>query len=404
MSAPSPPPFVVGVAPSGRGWRGALQRHVRDHETDVIVRVIRDLDGARHDELDVLVLDDDTSYLSLPLITELQRHGLGVVGIFDSDESDGHGRHHLEEAGVGVQLEGDLDPGFLLEELRRHRRDPEVLHDFEAIMARVDPPPPGSARAGRGPVIAVGGAPGVGRTELAIGLAASLSGPADRWLLADVDDVGASVARRLALPIHPNLITALEILRGVHPQIEGAPVDQGVARAVAPPGGRPFDVLAGVISRRDWSLLDPDDIELALDELGHRWPGVVLDCGPLVENLARWVDRFACTRTCLARADRIVGVLDGSPSGLVRFLDWLVDLNALDVGPVTVAVNRSPARVGSRIELEQSLRDSAGGRVADIVHLPQDPRVVRAAWDATLVGRGPFHRAVGGLAREVAAG
>ena len=70
MSA-SPRPFVVGVAPSGRLWRGGLQRHVRDHETDIIVRVVRDLDGARHDELDVLVVDDDTSYLSLPLVTDL---------------------------------------------------------------------------------------------------------------------------------------------------------------------------------------------------------------------------------------------------------------------------------------------------------------------------------------------
>ncbi|MCP5028945.1 MAG: tyrosine-protein kinase family protein [Actinomycetia bacterium] len=398
MTAQQPAPFVVGVAPSGRLWRGDLQRHIRDHETDVVVRVVRDLDGARHDELDVLVVDDDTSFLSLPLVADLNRQGVGVVGVFDPHEAEGHGRHHLEQMGVGAQIDGGLDPGLLLHELRSHRRDPVVTFGFEAVMGGSSVAP-ASHPGRRGPIVAVGGAPGVGRTEVAIALASSLSRPGARWLLVDADDVGPSVARRLGLPLHPNLVTALEIQRGVQIQVEGDPVANCFERAVAPAGNRLFDVVTGIINRRDWSLLDPDEIEFVLEEFRRRGGGIVLDCGPLVEDLERWVDRFACARASLALANRVVGVLDGSPAGLVRFLDWLDDVGDLDVGPVVAVVNRSPGGSRQRLDLERELRACAGARVTDIVHAPVDGRVARAAWDATPVTRGPFRRSVDGLAR-----
>ena len=68
---------------------------------------------------------------------------------------------------------------------------------------------------------------------------------------------------------------------------------------------------------------------------------------------------------------------------------------------MVVVVNRAPGARFQRGELYEELRRSVP--VVDVVFVPQDTRVVAAAWTGTPVAKGGFVRAVERLAEIVAA-
>ena len=139
---------------------------------------------------------------------------------------------------------------------------------------------------------------------------------------------------------------------------------------------------------------------LLLRSMAHeiRWPLVVARLGANLEDLDRYGQRYAVSRTVAGRATRLVGVCDGTSVGLLRFFDWLVDVTALaDDTPIDVVVNRCPTSSAARAQLLQQLREVAGPRIGDVVMCRRDKRVERAAWDASLVSRGSFIKAIGSL-------
>ena len=57
-------PMLVAASLSNRDWRPALQRQVRDHESDIVVELVRDRHQALAEAVDIVVVDDDTSWIS----------------------------------------------------------------------------------------------------------------------------------------------------------------------------------------------------------------------------------------------------------------------------------------------------------------------------------------------------
>lgn len=105
----------------------------------------------------------------------------------------------------------------------------------------------------------------------------------------------------------------------------------------------------------------------------------------------------------VAAAEHIVGVCEASPRGLLRFLDWLSDVDELAPEQrVHVAVNRTPRAPFRQGELQAQLHEHAGPRLASLTFLPEDAAVSRAAWDGVVVGRSRIRRAIEELAAKVA--
>src|SRR5207247_9276184 len=132
-------------------------------------------------------------------------------------------------------------------------------------------PPPASARPGpperTGRLVAVGGPPGVGRTEIAVQLAIASRDRATVALV-DADDVAPSIAQRLALPLEPNLRTAIDA-------VEHGRGDLAAALLTEPRTGLP--VLAGIPNPDAWTQVRPSEVLRVIDRLGDESDLLVVD-------------------------------------------------------------------------------------------------------------------------------
>ncbi|MGI8683576.1 MAG: hypothetical protein ACR2MO_00475 [Acidimicrobiales bacterium] len=394
--------FTVGIVYTPCEWRPAFQRHVRDHVAGISLRLVRDSRMATEEHLDVLVVDNDTSFLSASFVAALRSRGVRILGVYDPGEADLRGANALQKLGVDRISPSTLAPEDLLAQLQELVPERGLDHRFEEVVAGLDL----EDAFARGQVIGVGGPPGAGATEVAVALADAVS--ADRaTVLVDVDEVDPGVARRLQLSLYPHVLSALDELRGAGVGGDADPA-QPLSRALArsADGGQHplgFDVIVGLANRRDWGLLRGDDVACLVDELASHWGCVVANLGPHLEDLSRHVDRFGASRAVVAAAEYLVGVCEASPRGLLRFLDWLADVEELAPGrQVHVALNRaqrSPYRQG---QLETQLCDLAGPHLASVTIVPDDAAVGRASWDGVVVARGGFRRAVKQLAANVA--
>lgn len=387
-------PISVGLALSGREWRSALQRYCRDYVADVSVQLVRDGSQALAGSSSVLILDDDTSWLSVPLLAAARERGVAVIGLYDPLEADGHGQRHLARLGVDAVLSAALPTEELLEVIRKLAPDVETFDRFMDAVEGIDNRVPPTRRK----LIAIGGPAGSGATEIAIAFAQTMPGRPP--ILIDVDETHPSVARRLGLAIHPHIVTAIEALRHERVGLAGSEADSlsdCLARpALSGPVG--FDTIVGLASRDDWTLLRSDDVTELVEELAARWPAAVVRVGPQLEDLTRWVDRYEVSRRVLARSNRVIGVCQATSLGVLRFVDWLVDAVAVvDQTPIDVVLNFAPKSLSARAQLVNQLREIAGDRIGQILMVPADKRVERASWDANLVARGPFIRAVAKL-------
>ncbi len=89
----------------------------------------------------------------------------------------------------------------------------------------------------------------------------------------------------------------------------------------------------------------------------------------------------------------MVAVCDASPHGVHRLLTWAADARALaSETPLVVVANRAPASRFRRAELYEEVQSALAPH--EVVFVPNDARVVDAAWNGEPVGRGPFTRVV----------
>ena len=124
----------------------------------------------------------------------------------------------------------------------------------------------------------------------------------------------------------------------------------------------------------------------------EQWSCTVVVTSPIVEDLGRWVDRYAVSRYLLGAAEALVGVCEATPRGVLRFVEWLAD--AQPISQVRVVVNKAPKSRFIVGEVVEQLRSLCGERVEVVATVPFDRRVSIAEWDAALPAKGPFTRAV----------
>jgi hypothetical protein len=386
--------MLVAAALSNRAWRPALQRQVRDHESDIVVELVRDRHQALAKPVDIVVVDDDTSWVNRSVVAGLVEAGKRVVGVFDPDEGDGFGEQFLRENGIDLVVPADLPTEALIAFLRQHRPSRRQAIDDAAVLEQLDELIPVAERR----VLAVGGPAGAGGTEVAIGIAQLLSH--ERTIVVDADESHPGISRRLGLNIHPHIVTATDVIRRGYCTPDDTldvSIESCLARPVITSDDLPFDVIAGLASRDDWSLLRADEVIELLDALSQRWSNVVAKIGSTLDDLPG-TPRYEVSRQVVGRAERIVAVTQACPTGLLHFIDWLVEAVPLagDV-PIDVVVNRSPANPALRGQIETELLNITGDRLNSVTFVPTDRRVERAAWDASLIHKGPFLRTLGSL-------
>ena len=226
---------------------------------------------------------------------------------------------------------------------------------------------------------------------------------APRSVLIDVDEVSPAIARRLGLTIHPHIVTAADAARTERVALEGfsdRTVRDCFARSAIDGPTLPFDVICGFAARDDWSLVRPDEVVHLIGVLTAMAP-VVTRLGPVLESGFGDRPRFDLSRSIPPIADRLVVVLDASPTGLLRGVDWLGDLLPLAGSKqLEIVANRAPTVRTSQRQIVDQLRGLLGDRVDTIHVVPHDRRVERAAWDGAVASSGKLRGAV----RTIAAG
>jgi CO dehydrogenase nickel-insertion accessory protein CooC1 len=377
--------FVIGVVLSPRPWSVRLHAFVADHVPDAELVVVRDRRAALSSGAQVLVLDSTTPWLTPTFVTESEDAGVRLVGVYDRADG-GTSRDRLAGLGLTHLLEEAMPPEdvvFLVDRLR-----PAVaLGERRGRRAAADPV------ATDGAVIAVGGPSGSGAREVAVGLATHWAESGWVTLLVDANETTPGVARRLGFGLYPHVLTAVE--RSASDGVDG--VRSALADRVGPV---PFDTIAGLATPRDWDRLVAGDLAELLSVCRRGWDRVVVTTSPLIEDLARWGNRFGISRHVLANADAVVGVAEPTPRGVLRFLDWVVDAGRLRADVVTV-LNKVPRARRVAFEARQQLVDAGGALVGDVCELPLDRSVAAAEWDGIVVSRGRFRKALAAVADEV---
>ena len=212
-------------------------------------------------------------------------------------------------------------------------------------------------------------------------------------LLVDLNETTPGIARRLGLGVYPHVLTAVDRIRVNDGDGLEASLAEGTERL-------PFDVIVGMPSPRDWDRIVGNDVDDLLDRCRDRWERVVVTTSPLIEDLQRWGDRFGISRRAVVDADVVVGCVEPTPRGVLRYLDWLADASVLGAAPVTV-VNKTTKAKRTTAEVVRQLRDVAGALVDDVAEVPADRLVTVAEWDGSLVKRGSFTKAVDSVARDI---
>lgn len=389
--------ITIGIIASSREWRTLLQAHVRDHVADVRVQILREPRIALELDLDIVVIDDVSSFLTRDKVIRLREKGTRVVGIYDPEGQEGLGEKFLENLGVDLSLPSTISPEEMISAFSQlqprqvsHEVDQAVFNYAQNTFAPQAPQTVSS-------LVAVSGPAGVGSTEVAIALADIVAQRKARTLLIDCDEVGPSVARRLGYHLHPNILSAIDSVANMTSHLTenvGRPSDR-VANNIN------FEVIPGISNPEDWSQLRGSDLSDLFVSARKTWRYIIANTGPFAEDLSGYgIERFGATRTALEYADIIVGVMSPTPTGYMRFLDWLASLRGISGDrEVFIVVNQAPKSSYIRGEIENQLAKDIDPRfVSGLFFIPFDERVHKAEWEGQRVSKGSFLNGVSQLA------
>jgi hypothetical protein len=370
----------VALAISARDWPDRVHRFLADHGGARVRAQILSADEATSEAFQVLIIDDICSFLTPRFVEKMRRQRRMVLGVFDPIEAP-DGKERLLECGVDLVIEADAEADEFVIALRTLALTEEPVPTEVAPVAMAP---------SRRNLYVVGGPPGgCGATELAVALTHRLS-ISGATVLIDADEVSASVAQRLGLPLLPNVRSALDALNHRPDTLVKAlvPCDR-------------FMVLTGLSGERDWMEVRPGQIGDLLAELRGQFRHVVVNCGSLLEQVGfAETGRFGITRQVVASADLLVGVGLPTPVGITRLLAWAADSTALNATAfMHLVVNRRPPSRYRRAEVVEEI-DRAIPGVA-ISFLPEDPGVETAAWRGSLVYSGLYVRTVRKLADRI---
>lgn len=347
---------VLALAVSARDWPDRLREFLADHggaRVRLTALSAHDLDEEDHD---LLVIDDISSMLTRRLVSAEHDAGRRVIGVFDPGEP--HGRTLLTELGVDALIGSDESAEAfvsLTTSLRGRQRE-----------ARTSvPASPRVAPTRRGMLIDVRGiSGGVGVSEVALGLGLALGDSV-------VVELGLlpSLAQRVRLQLHPNIVTAVEVvdhhegdIRTVLQTVTGRMRALiGTAEPFASGRGAARRVIESVRATARWTVVDGGAVS-----------------------------------TAPAASDQTVFVTTATPVGVVRCVDAL---RLQDLANVHVVLNRAPRGVFERSELVGSVLSEI--RPLSLTVVPDDPGVAVAAWNGTPVAGGSFTKAIDAVAHAV---
>lgn len=363
-------------------WVEELHRHLSDHGGARVRSVVVEPGILLEESYDVLVVGHRWAPLTRALVGDVRARGRAVLGVYDREEWAS--RKHLAALGVDAIVESDAGvDGFVRAIIGAAGKRPEQAAE------------PALATEGRaGSLVVVGGPPGVGRTEVAIGLAAACA-RRHSVALVDADDVAPAVAQRLHLPIEPNLRTAIDAVEHGRGDLDACVISD-------PRSG--LSIVAGVPNPNAWAQVRPGEVIRVIDRLADAAEIVVADGAGSLEEIGGSASRgrFATGRALVASADVLVAVCDGSPQGIARLLGWVVDARGLAVEtPMAVVVNRAPVARFRRGELYDEITGSLGA--LEVVFVPYERRVSDASWNGEMLGNTAFTRSVARVADAVAA-
>jgi MinD-like ATPase involved in chromosome partitioning or flagellar assembly len=362
----------VALAFTPDPWVEDVHRHLTDHGGARVRSVLVDPSIALEESYDVLVAGHRWPALTHALVADIHARGRVVLGVSDREEPAS--RSHLTAIGVDAVVESDSGVDGVTR---------AIVAVAGRLRAPVAPPPPIPVRIGA--LVTVGGAPGSGRTEIAIQLARGLRRHHDVALI-DADDVAPAVAQRLGLALEPNVCTAVDAVE--HGQ-------GSLAAALHTESHCGLPLVAGLPNPRAWMQIQPGEIVRVIDRLAERAEAVVADGAGALDDIQRPGARGRCAvaRALVVEADVVVTVCDASPHGVSRLLSWVADARVLarEV-PLIVVANRAPASRFRRAELYEEIATTV--EPYEVVFVPHDASVNAAAWGGTPVGRGPFTRAV----------
>jgi hypothetical protein len=375
--SPAPEPEVA-LAFSADPWVEVLHRHLSDHGGARVRTVVVEAEIALEESYDVLVSGHRWPGLTQAVVADVHARGRSVLGVHDVDEPAS--RRHLLALGVDAVIESDAHADAFVRAIVQLRA-PSRPASNACVAAR-------ERRSGR--LVVVGGAPGTGRTEVAIQLAVALNERLPTVLL-DGDDVAPAIAARLQLPIEPNLRTAIDA------------VEHGLGElgsSLTTEGRKGLRVLTGLPTAAAWSHVRPSEVIRVCDRLACDDNLVVADgAGSLEAIIGVSRGRNGVARALVREADGLVAVCDASPNGVGRLLAWVVEARTLaPATPMIVVVNRAPNERFRRGELYDEI--NANLPVVDALFVAHDARVASSAWDGTVVPRGAFTRALDAVAAQ----
>jgi MinD-like ATPase involved in chromosome partitioning or flagellar assembly len=297
-----------------------------------------------------LLVDGGLVALDRDLVQLAGRYGCAVIAV-----DDGRSARSWRDLGVAAVLPTDVDRGVLLDALRAVAQ-PIARHDD--LPAVSDPAEPAPAP-WRGRSVAVTGSGGVGRSTLAMALAAGLA--------ADPRDAGLVVLADLALHAQQALLhDAGDVVPGVVELVDayrGTALDASAVRGMCfSVPGRGYDLLLGLRRHRDWTALRPRALAAALDGVRRAYRMVVSDVDPDVEGEADCGSLDVEDRNLLARAalrDAEVVLVVGLPgvAGVHAHLRVVRELVEFGItgGRIVPVVNRAPRGPRQRAELGAAL-------------------------------------------------
>jgi hypothetical protein len=346
-----PDELALALAVSARDWPDRLRQFLADHGGARVRLTALGQHDLDEEEYDVLFVDDICSFLSRGLVGSEHHRGRVVIGVFDPGEPVGEA--HLVAAGVDAVIAAD-EPADAFVASARHNAGSLLRR------GRHQPQPAVHGTERRGSLVVVEGVSGgVGTSEIALGLA---------LLLADSVLVELapfpSVAQRLGLELHPNLVTAIELVDHGDGEVSGAL--QRVSGDSA--------VLVGAPER---SSKEVSGARRVVDRIRKGTTWTLLDTG---------------TRTVGGAADHTVVVAPATPVGIGRCIDHLRES---ELTSTHVALNRAPSGRFERAEVLGAVLEEVRPRSVTI--LPDDRAVTTAAWNGHPVRTGPFWRAVHSL-------
>jgi MinD-like ATPase involved in chromosome partitioning or flagellar assembly len=357
----------LALAASARDWPERVHRFLLDHGGGRVRARVMGPDQALADDFELILIDDVCSFLNQRLVRSLREHGKEIVGVYSPGDGP-DAKRYLLECGISDVIEADASAA-------------EFLAVVAATLRHRAPVGSSQARGVDRHVLTIGvtgASGGVGVTEVALGVAHSLSADLET-LLVDLNLRNPGVAQRLDLPLHPNLLTAVDLAHHSTSRLKEAVI-----------GRSGLSVIGGLARFDRDPPLPTAEIRGLLIELSRlEFEVHVVDLG-----------ESSAEQTAVVEPDILIVVGAANPVGITRLVRKARDLDGPSGVPDLLAViNGAPKKSHRSIEIRSEWLTALPG--IPMVLIPNDTRVERAAWDGTVASRGGFAKSIRSIAELV---